>query len=102
MSILRLLNVDTPVAGPVLIVNWPDRIPPPGLLPIATVMSCRGEGCVFPKASCTVTWTAGLIVAPAVSSVGWAVNASLAAGPADSVIVPDMTEERLGALKLRV
>src|SRR5512140_2129346 len=56
-----------------------DSVPPPGLLPIANVMLAVELVTVFPNASCTVTCTAGEIIAPAVALVGWTVNASLVA-----------------------
>ena len=36
---------------------------------------------VLPRLSSTVTWTAGVMVAPAVVVVGWVVNTSWAAAP---------------------
>src|SRR5436190_2234139 len=54
----------------------PDRIPPPGLVPMATVMLAAELVTVFPNVSCTATWTAGLTATPAVALVGCAVKAS--------------------------
>ena len=54
----------------------PDSVPPPGLAPIATVMLAVELVTVFPNASCTATWTAGLMLAPAAVLRGWTVNAT--------------------------
>src|SRR5436190_70651 len=54
----------------------PDSTPPPGLVPMATVMLAAELVTVLPNASCTVTCTAGLIATPAVALVGWTVKAS--------------------------
>src|SRR5436190_1944360 len=54
----------------------PDRIPPPGLVPIATVTLVVELVTVFPNVSCTATCTAGLSAPPAVALVGWTVKAS--------------------------
>src|SRR5688572_33420946 len=51
-------------------------VPPPGLVPMATVMLAVELVTVFPNASCTATCTAGLIAAPAVALVGCTVKAS--------------------------
>src|SRR3954466_8101850 len=55
----------------------PDSVPPPGLVPMATVMLAVELVAVFPNASCTVTCTAGLTALPAVALVGCTVKASL-------------------------
>src|SRR5512132_2033936 len=73
----RLENVATPLTADTVVV--PDSVPPPGLVPIATVMLAVELVTVFPDASCTVTCTAGEMLAPAVALLGWTVNASLAA-----------------------
>src|SRR5688572_22307527 len=74
LSIERLENVATPLTAATVVV--PESVPPPGLVPIATVMLAVELVTVFPNASCTATCTAGLIAAPAVALVGWTVNAS--------------------------
>src|SRR5687767_5656911 len=71
----RLENVATPLAADTFVV--PDCVPPPGLVPIAMVMLAVELVTVLLNASCTVTWTAGEIDAPAVVLVGWVVTASL-------------------------
>ena len=48
-----------------LTVSVPLSVPPPGLVPMATVIDAVLLLTVLPKASWTVTWTAGLILAPA-------------------------------------
>src|SRR3954468_10429668 len=73
----RLENVATPLTAATVVV--PDSVPPPGLVPIDTVMLAVELGTVFPNASCTVTCTAGAIATPAVAFVGWRVKASLLA-----------------------
>src|SRR5512146_1012078 len=77
----RLENVATPLDADTVVV--PDSVPPPGLVPIATVMLAMESVTVLLNASCTVTCTAGMDV-PATTVVGsaggWTVNASLAAG----------------------
>src|SRR5512146_1722963 len=80
----RLENVATPLTADTVVV--PDSVPPPGLVPIATVMLAVEPVTVLLNGSCTVTWTAGAMETPAVARdppaaafVGWTVNASLAA-----------------------
>src|SRR5512133_3324378 len=74
LSMDRLENVATPLTAATVVV--PDSVPPPGLLPIATVMLAKELVTVFPNASCTVTCTAGMDT-PAVALLGWTVKASL-------------------------
>src|SRR3954469_24671558 len=57
----------------------PDSAPPPGLVPMATVMLALELVTVLLNASCTVTCTAGAMAAPAVAFDGWTVKASLLA-----------------------
>src|SRR5437868_2865960 len=73
----RLENVATPATADT--VEVPDSVPPPGLAPIATVMPAAELGTVLSNASCTVTCTAGAMLAPAVAFAGCTVNASLVA-----------------------
>src|SRR6478735_5913264 len=73
----RLENVATPATAATVLV--PDSSPPPGLVPMATVMLAVELVTVLLNWSCTVTCTAGLIAAPATAFVGWTVKASLAA-----------------------
>src|SRR3954469_3285298 len=73
----RLENVATPLTAATVVV--PDSVPPPGLVPMATVMLADELVTVLLKASCTATCTAGEIATPAVSSVGWTVKATLEA-----------------------
>src|SRR5512140_1783870 len=78
----RLENVATPLAADTVVV--PDSVPPPGLVPMATVMLAEELVTVLLNASCTVTCTAGEMDTPATTFAGsvggWTVNASLAAG----------------------
>src|SRR5512140_658419 len=69
----RLENVATPATAATVLV--PDSVPPPGLVPIATVMLAVELVTVLPNASCTVT-CAGEMETPAVAFVGWVVKAS--------------------------
>src|SRR5688572_29990168 len=75
----RLLKVATPATADTVVV--PDSVPPPGLVPIATVMLAVELVTVLLKASCTATCTAGEIAEPAVALVGWTVNATFEAAP---------------------
>src|SRR5262245_50075350 len=77
LSMDGLKNVATPLAAATVVV--PPRSPPPGLVPMATVMFAVALVTVFPNVSCTATCTAGLIAAPAVALVGCTVNATLEA-----------------------
>src|SRR5512139_1533436 len=70
----RLEKVATPADADTVVV--PDSVPPPGLVPIATVMLAVELVTVFPNASCTATCTAGLIATPAVALDGCTVKAS--------------------------
>src|SRR5512140_959004 len=71
----RLENVATPLTADMVVV--PDSVPPPGLVPMATVMLAVEAVTVFPNTSCTATCNAGLIVAPALALVGCWTNATL-------------------------
>src|SRR5512140_2440455 len=73
----RLENVATPALADTVVV--PESVPPPGLVPIATVMLAVELVTVLLNASCTVTCTAGAIAAPAATLLGWTVKASLVA-----------------------
>src|SRR5262245_50547681 len=73
----RVEKVATPATAATVVV--PESVPPPGLVPIATVMLAVELVTVLLKASCTVTCTEGAMLAPAVAFVGWTVKASLVA-----------------------
>src|SRR4051794_23867689 len=73
----RVENVAMPAAAATVLV--PDSVPPPGLVPIASVMLAVEEVTVLLNASCTVTRTGGAMATPATAPVGWVVKASLAA-----------------------
>src|SRR3954465_4491704 len=75
----RLEKLATPADASTVVV--PESVPPPGLVPIATVMLPVELVTVLPKASCTVTCTAGEMFTPAVALAGWTVKASLDAAP---------------------
>src|SRR5438045_2759733 len=76
----RLEKVATPATAATVVV--PDSVPPPGLVPIATVTLAVELVTVLPNVSCTVTCTAGAMETPAVALVGWTVKASLGAAAA--------------------
>src|SRR3954465_14154725 len=71
----RVENVAMPATADTVLV--PDSVPPPGLVPMATVMLALELVTVLLKASCTVTCTAGATATPAVAGVGWTVRPSL-------------------------
>src|ERR1043165_2779914 len=73
----RLENVATPLTAATVVV--PDSVPPPGLVPIATVMLAVELVTVFPNASWTAACTAGAIAPPAVTLPGCTVKATLEA-----------------------
>src|SRR5512133_1611566 len=73
----RVEKVATPFTADTVVV--PDSVPPPGLVPIATVMLAVELVTVLPNASCTATCTAGERLAPAGALLGWTRNASAAA-----------------------
>src|SRR5262245_31169314 len=73
----RLEKVATPFTADTGVV--PDSVPPPGLVPMATAMLAVELVTVLPKASCTVTCTAGAIATPAAPGLGCTANASLQA-----------------------
>src|SRR5436309_11635067 len=66
---LRFENVATPFTAATLTV--PACVPPAGFAPKATVMVPVKLVTVFPDASRALTATAGVIVAPASSLLGW-------------------------------
>src|SRR6266699_2321208 len=72
LSMLKVENVATPptaATGPP-----PVSVPPPGFVPIARVTFPVNVVAVCPSASCAVTFTAGVIAAPAVVLLGGTVN----------------------------
>src|SRR5262245_52598419 len=71
----RVEKAATPLTADTVVV--PDSVPPPGLVPMATVMLAVELVTVLPNASCTATCTAGLIATPAVALVGCAITATL-------------------------
>src|SRR2546425_34567 len=80
---LKLENVATPLTAATLVV--PDTVPPAGFTPSATVTVPVKPVATLPWASCAVTCTAGVSVAPAAAFVGCAVKASWVAAPAVTV-----------------
>src|SRR5438309_8589303 len=78
---MRALNLAAPFPAATVVV--PPRVAPPGLVPSATVTLPVKLGTGFPAASSALTWTAGLIAAPATVLDGCTVKASW-------VVVPGM------------
>src|SRR5512140_1651196 len=74
----RSENIATPLAADTGVV--PESVPPPGLVPMATVMLALELVTVLLNASCTVTRTADANATPATALAGCTVKASLAAG----------------------
>ena len=70
----KLEKLASPLAAATVAV--PESVPPPGLLPIATVMLADELVTVLPNESSTATCTAGEIAAPAVVLVGCTVTAN--------------------------
>src|SRR5688572_11965568 len=77
---LSVENVATPAAAAIVAV--PARIPLPGFVPMATVTLAVNPVATLPSASRAVTWTAGVMTALAISSLGWTVKKRAAAGAA--------------------
>src|SRR6185295_19150278 len=76
----RLEKLATPDDAATVVV--PDSVPPPGLVPMATVMLALELVTVFPNASCTATCAAGEIATPAVALLGCTAKATLLAAAA--------------------
>ncbi len=76
---LSVEKVATPATAATVAV--PERAPPAGFVPIATVTSPVKPGTGFPPASNAVSRTAGAIAAPAVVVPGCTVKASRVAAP---------------------
>src|SRR5437867_237587 len=80
LSMLNPEKVVTPATAATVFV--PDKVPLLGFVPIATVTFPVNPVAVFPLASWAVTWTAGVIAAPAVVVLGCTLNTSWVAVPA--------------------
>jgi len=77
---LNVENVATPPLAATVAV--PESVPPPALVPIATVTFPANPVAVLLLASRAVTCTAGVIVAPADVVLGCTEKTSCVAGPA--------------------
>ena len=73
-----------------------------GLVPIATVTIPVKPVAVLPCASRAVTWTAGVIAAPAAALFGWTVKASWAGPPAMMEKTADVVPVSPAALAVSV
>src|SRR6476659_2968630 len=82
----RVEKLATPLDADTVVV--PESVPPPGLVPMATVMLAEELVTVLPNASCTATCTAGAIATPASALLGCSENASLEAA-AGVMLNPD-------------
>ena len=69
---LRSVNVATPFTA--VTVVWPASVPPARFTPRVTVIVPLKLVTVFPRASCTATFTAGVIAAPAAVVAGCTVK----------------------------
>ena len=86
---MRVEKLATPFTAVTVVV--PPSVPPPELLPSATVTSPVKLGTGFPAGSSAVTWTAGLITAPAPVVLGCWVKARCVAVPgmtSNAMLVP--------------
>src|SRR6267143_3215526 len=86
LSMLSVAKFATPATAATVAV--PASVPPPGLVPIATVTFPVNPLAVFPCPSRAVTCTVGVIVAPAVVVVGCTVKTSCVAVPAVMLNAP--------------
>src|SRR5437016_1135149 len=88
----RVPKLATPEAADTVLV--PESVPPPGLVPMATVTLADELVTVLPKVSWTVTWTAGAMATPAVAVVGWTEKASLEAAAGEMLKAPEVAPVR--------
>ncbi len=93
---MRFEKVATPPTAATVVA--PDKVPPAGFSPIATVTAPLKPGTVFPRASRAVTCTAGVMAAPAVVLLGCVVKASRAADPGVTAKAALVVPERLPAV----
>src|SRR5438034_1079389 len=93
---LSVEKVATPATAAAVAV--PERAPPAGFVPIATVTAPLKPGTGFPRASRAVTCTAGVMAAPAVVLLGCVVKASWAADPGVTAKAALVVPERLPAV----
>src|SRR2546429_443875 len=99
LSIDRPVNVATPPDAAWVAV--PDKAPPDGLAPMASVTLPVNPVAVFPFASWAVTSTAGVMLPPATVLVGCTVNTRVAALPA-VMLKPALVPARLPLLAVSV
>jgi len=93
-------KVATPATAATVLV--PDKVPVLGFVPIATVMFPVNPVAVLPLASWAVTWTAGVIAAPATVFVGWTLKRSAVAVPGVMLNAELVPTVRLPLLAVRV
>ena len=99
LSIEMLLKVATPEAA--VWVSVPERVPPAGLVPMATVTVPTKLVAVLPPPSRAVTVKPNVLSAVSLAG-GWVVKANWVAAPALTVILPDVALVRPVAVKVRV
>src|SRR4029453_17708355 len=100
LSMERVENVAMPATADTVVV--PDSVPPPGLVPIATVTLAVELVTVLPNVSCTVTCTAGAIATPATALDGWTVKASLLAAAGVMLNAAEVAPVRAAAVVVNV
>src|ERR1700674_724561 len=93
-------NVATPATA--FCVAVPDRVPPPGFVPIARVTALVAVVTTFPCASSMLTCTDGVIDAAAATLLGDTVNANCVAAPAVTLNAPLVAPVRPVALAVKV
>src|SRR5205809_417079 len=91
---LRLPKLTTPATAAAVAV--PDNVPPPGLVPIATLTFPVKPDAVLPWASWAVTCTAGVMTEPAVVVVGSAEKTRCDAAPGVMLNAVRSEERRVG------
>src|SRR5881398_835012 len=81
-------NSAMPLTGATDVV--PESLPPPGLVPIATVTLAVKLVSTLPRVSCTWTWIAGVITLPVVAVLGWTLKTrtSVAVPPVVPMAIP--------------
>src|SRR5436190_1077159 len=99
----RLLKVAMPLDALTGVV--PDRVPPPGFVPMAIAIEADDEVTTLPPRSLTCTVTAGVMVAPPVVLVGCWPNTTCVAAPGVMLKAFDVTvllPGRTGVVAVRV
>ena len=93
-------NVATPATA--FCVAVPDRVPPPGFVPMATVTALVADVTTFPCASSMLTCTDGAIDAAAATLLGCTVKANCVAAPAVTVNAELVAPNKMPELAVNV